>query len=56
VATYPSDVQGRVRHLDRLAQEVRAGRLDVDPLMAGLDHLSAAVLGRQARDEAVLWK
>lgn len=52
----PGDVQTWVRHLDRLAQEIGAGRLDLDPLAPALDDLFAAVLGRRAHRGAVLWK
>jgi len=54
VVSYPGDVQGWLLHLDRLTQEIRAGRLDVDPLTGALDDLSAAVLDRRARRHAAL--
>lgn len=55
VVSYPSDTDGWVRHLDRLAHEIRAGQLDVDLLTSALDNVSAAVEGREPRRRAGMW-
>jgi len=55
VAAYPGDVQGWVDHLDRLAHEIRAGRLDLDLLTSALDNAAAAAAGRPPRPRAGMW-
>jgi len=49
VVAYPHDARGWVKHLERLATDVRRGQLDEVELTAALDLVYAAVARRQRR-------
>jgi hypothetical protein len=55
VTAYPGDVRGWVDHLDRLAQEISTGQLDVDLLKAAIDNVSATAEERQRRRRTGMW-